>query len=229
VKLISMSAAVMAVALTLAGAASAAGPLPLPAPPPATGQTSSAIFDAMEAIARAAGSNPAAAQQAQFSYNAAIQQYNAHDFERARMSALQAISQTAAAPLPMNSIAPPAIPQPAYVRMPMNLDANQADAESYVGLARGALTTCGAPNATPPASATQDYTAAVNALVAKNYRAARASSQNVVNDCSGATKAYMAQQAALPQPSGTPIPMDAYSPVPLATLIPDPALQPGNQ
>ena len=81
-KLSPLSAAVLAAALTLANAASAAGPLPAP-PPPGT-PTSSNIFDAMLAISRAAVANPSGAQQATFSYNAAIQQYNAHDFTRSQ-------------------------------------------------------------------------------------------------------------------------------------------------
>jgi hypothetical protein len=224
-KLIPMSAAVLAAALTLASAASAAGPLA--APPPAGGSASSAIFDAMLAISRAAASNPAAAQTATFSYNAAIQQFNARDFDRSRMSALTAISQTAAVPLPQPSIIAPPIPQPSYYAMPLVRSANQADAEGYVSLARRAIMTCGAPNATPAPAVAAQYGTAVNAILAKNYGSAKASSQAVVDQCAAASFAYAAQQAALPQPSATPIPMSPYSPVPLATLGPDPALQQG--
>ena len=224
-KLVSMSAAVLAAALTLASAASADGPLP--APPPPGGPTASTIFDAMLAIARAAQTNPAAAQTATFSYNAAIQQYNIHDFERARMSALTAIGQAATVPLPAPSLVPPSIPQPVYYQMPLLSTANQADAESYVALARRAMMTCGAAGATPPAAVTQEYKTASDALMAKNYAAARASSVNIVDDCAAATQAYAAQQAAKPQPSATPIPMPSYVPIPIATLGPDPALQQG--
>jgi hypothetical protein len=224
-KLIPMSAAILAAALTLVNTASAAGPLP--APPPVGGPASSAIFDAMLAIARAAASNPGAAQTATFSYTAAIQQYNARDFERARMSALTAISQTAAVPLPQPSIWAPPIPQPSYYAMPLVRSANQADAESYVALARRAIVLCGAPNAAPPAAVQTQYAAAVDDLLAKNYGAARTSSQAVVDQCAAATQAYAAQQAALPQPSATPIPMTPYAPVPIATLGPDPALTQG--
>jgi hypothetical protein len=224
-KLIPMSAAVLAAALTLGSAASAAGPL---ATPPAGGNpASSSIFDAMLAIARAAGTNPAAAQNATFSYNAAIQQYNAHDFERSRMSALQAISQTAAVPLPQPSLMAPPIPQPAYYPMPLVQNSNQADAEGYVALARRSTLTCGAPDATPAPAVAAQYTTALNAILAKQYGTAARSSQAVIDQCAAASQAYMAQQAALPQPSATPIPMTSYSPVPLATLGPDPALQPG--
>jgi len=223
-KLIPMAAAVLAAALTLANAASAA-PGPLQAPPADSSPTASTIFDAMLSIARAAGSNPAAAQQATFSYDAAIQQYNARDFERARMSALTAISQTSVPPLPAPSIFAPAIPQPSFYSMPLVVGANAADAEGYVALARRSTTQCGAPNAAPAAAVQQQYNAAIAALVARNYAAAKTASLYVVNQCSAATTAYTAQQAALPQPSATPIPMSPYSPLPLATLGPDPALQ----
>jgi hypothetical protein len=228
-KFVSLSAAVLAASLTLSTAASAQGPLPLPlpAPPPPGAPVSSTLFDAMLGIARAAQSNPSAAQNATFSYNAAIQQYNIGDFNRSRQSALTALSQSMTAPLPQPSLQPPAIPQQTYYPFPLLADANQADAESYVTLARRALITCGAPNATPSASIQQEYESASKAYLSKNYRAAHAGAVNVVDDCAAASRAYAAQQAALPQPSSTPMPLASYVPEPLATLGPDPALQQG--
>src|ERR1700761_9345116 len=97
-KLLSLSAVALALATTLAGSASAQV---LSSPPPtAGGPTANAIFDAMLAIARAATSNPSGAQAATFSYQAAIQQFNAHDFDRSRASAMTAIMQAGAPPLP---------------------------------------------------------------------------------------------------------------------------------
>ena len=220
-KLIPLSAAVLAAALTLANAASAAGPLP--APPPPGNTTSSNIFDAMLAIARAAVANPSGAQTATFSYNAAVQQYNARDFTRANASALTAMMQTQVPPLPQPSLYAPPIPQPTFFSLPRVASAHQADAEAAVALARRAMMTCGAPNAIPPAIAEQNLIA-VNALAATNYNAAITSAEWVVDQCSAATKAYAAQQAALPKPSPTNIPMGAYTPLPIATLGPDPAL-----
>jgi len=223
-RLVPAAAAVLAAALTIAGAASAAGvpSLPLPAPPAQSNPTASTIFDAMLAIARAVTSNPAGAQAATFSYNAAIQQYNAGDFSRSRRSALQAIGQTAIAPLPNPSLAPPAIPPPAYMRMPTIGSPQQADAESYVSLSRRAIMTCGASGATPPPSAVQQNATAAQALVARDYAAAEKASLAVINQCATAlAAAAAAQQNAAP---ATPIPMGSYSPVPVATLIPDPAL-----
>jgi hypothetical protein len=220
-KLIPMAAAVMAAALTLANVALAN---PLPNPPPPGGPASSTIFDAMLAIARATTTNPAAAQQATFSYQAAIQQNNIGDFDRARMSALSAIGQTMPVPLPAPSVMAPSIPQPFYYQMPLLHGATQADAESFVALARRATMTCGAPG-TLPAGIQQQNDAADTALNAHKYDTARAAAQSVIDQCAAATTAYATQQAALPQPSPTPIPLSAYSPVPVATLGPDPALR----
>jgi hypothetical protein len=219
-KLIPAAAAVLAAALTLVNVAAAA---PLPTPPPPGGPTSSTIFDAMLAVARAASSNPAAAQSAAFSYQAAIQQYNVGDYDRARMSAIAAIGQSMPAPLPAPSIVAPAIPQPVYYQMPLLVAANQADAEGYLGLARRSMMLCGAAGTNPP-QVMQQYAAASAALNAKNYDAAKADSQAVIDYCAAANQALAAQAAAAPQTPSTPIPMTSYKPVPLATLGPDPAL-----
>jgi hypothetical protein len=219
-KLIPAAAAVLAAALTLVNVA---GAQTLPTPPPPGGPTSTAIFDAMLAVARAASSNPGAAQSAAFSYQAAIQQYNIGDFDRARMSAIAAIGASMPAPLPAPSIVPPSIPQPVYYQMPLLVEANQADAEGYLALARRSMITCGTAGTNPP-QVMQQYAAAAAALDAKNYDAAKASSQAVVDYCAAANQALAAQAAAAPQTQSTPIPMTSYKPIPLATLGPDPAL-----
>jgi hypothetical protein len=205
-------------ALTVAGAASAqATPAALPAPPTASNAASGSIFDALLAIERAGGST---VQPAALSYNTAIQQYNAGNLDQAHMSALTAISQTGAAPLPAPFLNPPVIPQPPYVTMPAVLNTDQADAESYVGLARKAVMLCGAPG-TPVAPAIQtQYTAAVDALLARNSPAARIASTSVVTQCAAVAQAYASSLQAQPAPS----PMGSYQPEPIATLGPDPAL-----
>jgi hypothetical protein len=220
-KLIPAAAAVLAAALTLVNVA---GAQTLPAPPPPGGPTSTAIFDAMLAVARAASSNPGAAQSAAFSYQAAIQQYNAGDLNRARMSAIAAIGAAMPAPpLPAPSIVPPSIPQQTYYPMPLLVAADQADAEGYLGLARRSMSSCGAAGTNPP-QVMQQYKAASDALDAKNYDASKTASQAVVDYCAQANAALAAQAAAAPQTPSTPIPMTSYKPVPLATLGPDPAL-----
>jgi hypothetical protein len=224
-RLVSMPAAVLVAALAAATAASAQVPsLPLPAPPAAGNQAASTIFDAMLAISRAAGSNPAAAQQATFSYNAAIQQYNAGDLARSRSSALTAIMQTNAPPQPSPTLYAPSIPVQSYYPMANVLNANHADAESYVALARRALTGCGAPGAAPPAAAQKQYENAVAALSQQKLAAAQTASVVVVDTCATASNAYAKQMQALPVPSISPMALGTYVPEPIATLGPDPAL-----
>ena len=225
-RLLSMFAAVLVAALAIStGASAQVTSLPLAAPPPAGNAAASSIFDAMLAIARAAGSNPAAAQQATFSYNAAIQQYNAGDLARSRMSALQAISQTSTIPMAQATAMPAApIPQPTYASMPNVLGANQADAEGYVALARRALTLCGSPGVPAPDAVMQHYSAAVTALVAQKNDAAKVASQSVIDQCAAGAAAYAKTISAQPAPSTTPMALATYSPLPIATLGPDPAL-----
>jgi hypothetical protein len=138
----------------------------------------------MIAIERAAATNPAAAQNAAFSYKAAIQQFNAHEYERARASALMAISQSAApaalAPAAPAPIIAPAFPGPRYYVIPDEVPATPANAQRYVGLAHRAMASCVAPKA-----AAAEYRGALSALSAKQYRVAMATSRNIVDDCTG--------------------------------------------
>lgn len=182
---IATSALLVALALGRAQVVSAAGavPFPLPAPPPAGTAVSSTLRDAMIAIERAEATNPAAAQSAAISYYAAIEQYNAHEYERARASALEAITQSAApaapaAPVAHAPIAAPAFPGPRYYIIPDELPATQANAQRYVASAHRAMANCGAPTA-----AAAQYRGALSALRAKRYRVAMAASRNIVDDC----------------------------------------------
>jgi len=170
---------------------SAALLLPLPAPPPPGTPVSTTLFDALMAIERAAATNPSAAQRAAFSYDAAIQQYNAHDYERARASALTALSESAVPPAPaahapVITLAPPGR---AYYIIAGQPSANQSNAERYVALAQRAMAGCGAVKAAVPAAVAAEYRGAVAALSAKRYRVAMAASRNIVDDCAAATPA----------------------------------------
>jgi hypothetical protein len=182
-----LSALLAACALGWASVAWAAGstPLVLPAPPPPGLPASSTIRDAMSAIERAEATNPTAAQNAAFSYNAAIQQFNAHQFERARASALTAISQSSApvsssAPAAHNLIPQSTFPGPRYYVIPYELPATPANASQYLASAHRAMANCPASK-----TAAAEYREAVSALSAKNYRAAMAQSRNAVDDCAG--------------------------------------------
>jgi hypothetical protein len=165
-------------------AAVLAATLPLPAPPPPGTPVASTIRDAMLAIERAAVSNPAAAQNAAFSYNAAIELYKAHEYSQARASALTAISQSLA-PAPLSAPithAPLAVPFPGprYYIIPDELPATAANAQKYLDSAHRAMANCVAPR-----DAAAEYRGAVSALTAKRYRAAMAASRNIVDDCTG--------------------------------------------
>ena len=141
---------------------------------------------------------------------------------QARQSALNAIGQTAPAPLPAPSLYPLYIPQAAYNPMPLVVNADEGDAENTLALARGALLQCG--NGTPPPTVQQQYTTAAANLIAKNYLTSRGESEVLINYCASVMQMLAQQAAAQPQPSMTPIAMASYSPEPFATLIPDPAL-----
>jgi hypothetical protein len=224
-RFLSLLAALAVAALAVAGtgsaqAASTQTGAGLPAPPTGSNTASSSIFDALLAIERAGGSNPRAVQPASVSYLTAIRQYNAGDLQSAHMSALTAISQTGAVPLPAPSINAPAIPQPPYLTMPAVLNTDQADAESYVGLARKSVMLCGAPGAPIPDAVQTQYRAAVDALLAKNSPAARIAANAVVTQCSAAAQAYAATLQTQPAPAA----MGSYQPEPIATMGPDPAL-----
>ena len=71
--------------------------------------------------------------------------------------------------------------------MPHLASTEQADAESFVGLARRALTiSCGAGAAAAPAGPRQHYDAAATALLARNYAAAQTEAQATIDGCAAA-------------------------------------------
>ncbi len=222
-KLIPISAALLAAGLTIA--VTAAPALPISAPPYGRGQAASTVFEAYLAITRAARDNPGLAQRATPSYETAVQQYNAGDFAGAQATATGILQQTAPAPLPQPSLYPLLIPQPPFYPIANPDDIDQAFATGTVAVARQALSQCGAPTASPAPAILAQFAAAANDLLARDYNPAEVASEAVVTACGQATQAYAAQQAALPHPPSTPIPMESYSPIPVATLIPDPALQ----
>jgi len=183
-----LSAAIAAACLALAAPASAQGPLlPLAAPPAASSPTASAIFDAMIAISRAATSNPRAAQTASFTYAAAIQQYNAGDFDRARASAIQAIAQTdaPAVPQPQGPTGGPVVPPPA-VRMPPTTSVRQSDMEAQVALARHALMNCGDTDGAAYLAENMVYGRVVTAELANQPHDVRTDVQGIVDACAPA-------------------------------------------
>jgi hypothetical protein len=178
--------AAFAAVLSVTPPVSAAGTVPfaLPAPPPPGAPAASTIRDAMMAIERAATNNPSAAQTAAFSYSAAMQQYDAHEYERARASAVTAIGQAGAPAAPGSAAAPtqislPSFPGPRSYVIPDELPATASNAQSYVALARRAMERC-----LDVKAADAEYRGARSALDAKQYRIAMADARNIVDDCS---------------------------------------------
>jgi hypothetical protein len=162
-------------------------------------------------------------------YEAAVQQFASGNFAAAQTSSMNVLRETAARPQPQPSLYPLLIPAPPFYNIDNPVGTDQAYATANVAVARQSMATCGAPNATPPPGVEQQFAQAVNDLVALDYNGANTQSAALVTACGVATQTYAAQQAAKPQPPSTPIPMESYSPLPIATLIPDPALQQKQQ
>jgi hypothetical protein len=221
-KLFPVSAALLTAALTLM--VTAAPALPVPTPPITRSVAGNAVWDALQAIARVAASHPGEVSRAMPAYETAVQQYNAGNFAAAQASALTVLQETATHPLPQPSLYPLIIPAPAFYTINNPANTDQAYATANLAVARRAMVNCGAPNAVPPTAIQQQFAEAVNDLVALDYNGTNTVSANLINACGAATLAFAKAEAAKPHPPATPIPMESYSPLPVATLIPDPAL-----
>lgn len=196
------AAALLACALLFAGITPGSAQVPS-VPPIATNPTANIIFDAMLAISRANTTNPAGAQTATFSYNAAVQQYGNGNLDGARASAMQAIIQTARPP-----IVPPAPPQAtnpqlAITPMPYVTNVAQADAEEFLALSRRALLACTSQQSPNLAKAQQSYTQAVQENLANRYLDVRRDSQSVIDACAPA-QAQVNTQPAIEQAPAVP-------------------------
>lgn len=188
-------ASALALALALAAAlgadasAQVAGPLPNP-PQPGANQTSSLIFDAMMAVARANTTNPQAAQSAALSYTQAVNNYNTGDFNRARTAAIQALIN-ANQPQQTTAIAviPPFTPTTAYQTNPFPLagaSVARVDADAFVAQARGAVQACVAAHAPTAALAQQRLAAAEHEDKAGRYQDVRLDAKAAVDLCAAA-------------------------------------------
>jgi len=121
---------------------SPAVPLNFP-PQPGANPTANLLFDAMLAVARAAATNPAAAQSAALSYQHAVQSYNLGDLQRAHSQAIQAlIDANRQQPHPIPTLMPQIVqPVPRQTLIPA-ASLLQIDTDAWVAQARGALTRC---------------------------------------------------------------------------------------
>ncbi|MEA2664416.1 MAG: hypothetical protein QOI11_1360 [Candidatus Eremiobacteraeota bacterium] len=188
-----ISAFVLALALALALGADASaqvtGPLPNP-PQPGANQTSNLIFDAMMAVARAAATNPQAAQSASLSYTQAVNSYNAGDVNRARTAAIQAL-MSANQPQHPTAIATiqPFTPTTAYQTNPFPIAGGsvaQVDADAFVAQARGAVQACVAAHAPSTQLAQQRLAAAEREDKAGRYQDVRVDAKAAVDLCAAA-------------------------------------------
>jgi hypothetical protein len=161
--------------------------LVLPHPPPPTNQTNTLIFNAMLAIARAAQTNPSAAQAAQYPYFQAIQKLNANDLVGAREAAVQALSiagQAGEGPTPLATIAPfiTSVPEPPHAPL-FGLNAPSIDADAFLALARGSLRACAAANSPALPAAQIKYALAEKDAKAGNISAVRADAKAAIDLC----------------------------------------------
>ncbi len=142
----------------------------------------------MSAAARAAATNPTAAQTANLEANAAIERYRMHDFAGARSAALQALidaNQPAAPALrPLQPIAPRSAYAPAhspYVQTgapPLNLAGiAEVDADGFIAQARGSLQACRQEHSPNTGAATAQLVSAARDYQAQRFTNAQARSE----------------------------------------------------
>jgi hypothetical protein len=145
----------------------AAGPIVIEAPPAQSDLATDSLFDAAVAIGEAGIVYPAGALRAASLYGTALVRYRAGDTGGAQQLANQAIASSV--PMPTAGALP----------MPQVSSSAQADAESYLALARHALSNCGKADE----SLNRRYTAAVQAMLAQRYPAAISDARGIVESC----------------------------------------------
>ncbi|GAC1585307.1 MAG: hypothetical protein NVS3B7_20360 [Candidatus Elarobacter sp.] len=159
-------------------------------PQPGAIPTANLIFDAMLATARAAATNPQAAQAAQPNANAAVQRYNAGDLNGARSAAIDAlIDANRAQPVPIPVLSS-TIPQTSALQtqpFPLRGDIAAIDADAFVAQARGAVLNCQAAHAQNSAAAAASLAAAQRDARAGRYRDVRVEARAAVDLCARAT------------------------------------------
>jgi hypothetical protein len=167
-------------------------PIVLPhAPLPLSG-TSSTLFAAQLAIARAQAIDPHAAQTAAFAYTTAVQQFRSGNFAAARISALQALSTASQAQVRLSQPAPPPLPAIAPATAPQKpglggglygADAPAIDADSFLALARGTLDSCAARHDHRLAAAQAEFARAEQDFAQRNWQATRVDAKAAIDAC----------------------------------------------
>jgi hypothetical protein len=169
-------------------------PIVLPHAPPPLGGTSSALFAAQLAIARAQAIDPHAAQNASFAYAVAVRQYRSGNFAGARISALQALSTASQvqvqpsvpAPVPAPALVPAAPQKPGLGGGLYGADAPVIDADSFLALARGTLDACSARHDRRFAAAQAHYARAEQDFALGNWEATRVDTRAAIDACAKA-------------------------------------------
>ena len=174
--------------------AAATVPIVLPHPPPITNATSSILFNAMLAIARAQQIDPQAAQTASFQYVQAVQQYRTGNISGANAGALRALSTASQAQVQINAPAP--LPPPALVPATApasglgglagglyGAGAPAIDADSFLALARGIIDDCAARHDRRLAGAKQHYAQAERDFSAHDWQATRIDAKAAIDAC----------------------------------------------
>ncbi|HEY4439109.1 MAG TPA: hypothetical protein VGN14_01575 [Candidatus Elarobacter sp.] len=157
------------------------------APPPNQSATANLIFQAMMAQARAASTNPSAAQAAQIPYQHAVQAYNTGDMENARAQAIQAMieaNRAANAPIPVLKSTIPTTS--ALQTNPFPLaggTVGHVDADAFVAQARAAVAACRAAKSPNTNAAAANLAAAEKDDVAGRYLNVTSEAKAAVDLC----------------------------------------------
>ena len=161
-------------------------------PPPGSTPTATLIFDAMRATARAASTNPAAAQAAQLSYQHAIQAYNSGDIANARAQAVQALIEANRPQFANVPILQSTIPSTSALQIsPFPIAGGsvaQIDADAFVAQARGAVAACRSAHSPNAAAAAQNLASAERDDRAGRYLNVRTEARAAVDLCASAQR-----------------------------------------
>lgn len=189
-----MKGLALAALLTLAttGAALAA-PVPVGTPPVAGRPTANLVLDAMMATARAAATNPSAAQAASLNTSAAIQLYRQGNIAGARAAAIQALIEASRVPATSIPVLRSTIPQTSALQtQPFPLAGGSVgaiDAQAFVAQARGAVAACASHDSANTAAAQAQLAAAQRAEQSGNYVATANAARTAVDLCAAAQRA----------------------------------------
>jgi hypothetical protein len=189
----------LALLLTIAtsSAALAQATVPIGTPPTAGRPTANLVLDAMMATARAAATNPSAAQAASLNTSAAIQLYHQGNLAGARAAAIQALIEASRTTPTANPILRSTIPQTSYLQtQPFPIAAGSVgavDAQAFVAQARGAVAACASRNSANTTAATQQLAAAQRDEQAGRYLNVATEARTAVDLCAAAQRAINAQ------------------------------------